>query len=234
MIGEIIKVKQETPDVKTFRLKLEHPIKFISGQFCLVSCIGKKICDGEDRPFTFASSPTEKEIELTVKIMGKYTRALDSLTAGDKFNISQPSGTALNFDETVKEDVVFIAGGSGVTPFMSAIRYAIKKQLPNKMTLLFSNRKKEDIIFRQELDNLPDNIKVIYTLTNEQWDGESGRVSIEMLRKYVDNPGDKLWYICGPPPMVQAMKELLFGMGIIEKNIRMEGWQLPGKHDGMS
>lgn len=234
MIGEIIKVKQETPDVKTFRLKLEQPIKFIPGQFCMVSCIGKKICDGEDRPFTFASSPTEEEIELTVKIMGKYTHALDSLTVGDKFNISQPSGTALNFDETVKEDVVFIAGGSGVTPFMSAIRYAIKKQLPNKMTLLFSNRKKEDIIFRQELDNLPDNIKVIYTLTNEQWDGESGRVSIEMLRKYVDNPGDKLWYICGPPPMVQAMKELLFGMGIIEKNIRMEGWQLPGKHDGMS
>ena len=234
MIGEIIKVKQETPDVKTFRLKLEHPIKFISGQFCLVSCIGKKICDGEDRPFTFASSPTEKEIELTVKIMGKYTRALDSLTAGDKFNISQPSGTALNFDETVKEDVVFIAGGSGITPFMSAIRYAVAKQLKNNITLLFSNQKEEDIIYRKELDNLPASIKVVNTLTADDWDGETGRIDRDMIEKYVDNPKERLWYICGPPPMVQAMKEILLNIGIIEKNIRIEGWQLPGKHDGMS
>ena len=142
---KIIKIIDETPDVKTFRLKSENNIDFIPGQYCMVS-----FPDDEDnkRPFTFSSSPTEKGyIDLTVKKMGVFTTKLYSLGIGDKLKIIGPNGESLNFDGSVKEDIVFIAGGSGITPFISALRYAAIKNLPNSITLLFSSKTEKDIIY---------------------------------------------------------------------------------------
>jgi NAD(P)H-flavin reductase len=236
-IGEIIEVKEETPDVKTFRLRLTDRIDFIPGQYCLVSIIGNKEFEGYSRPFTFASPPTATGIvELTIKRMGKFTTTLHSLTVGDKLKIDGPNGKSLNFDESIKDDIVFLTGGSGITPFISAIRYAIAKKLPNKMILLFSNRKGGDIIYRKELEEITknSNIKVIHTLSDEKpdrWSGETGRINRAMIEKYVENPKDKLWYICGPPPMVTAMEKMLAEMGVAKEKSRVEKWQLPGKHD---
>lgn len=234
--AEIIEIKEETHDVKTFKLKLTKPINFAPGQYCLVSLIGNEEFGNESKPFTFANSPTEKEfIELTVKKMGKFTIALHSLQVGDKLKINGPLGESLNFDEAIKDDIIFLAAGSGITPFIASMRYAIAKGLPNNMTLFFSSRTKKDIIYRDELEKINHgNIKVINTLTKESpdWEGEKGRISKEMIEKYVDSSKEKLWYVCGPPPMVDNMKKILKEMDIPEEKIRIEGWQLPGKHDG--
>jgi len=238
IIAEIIKIKEETHDVRTFKLKLTNSIDFIPGQYCLVSIIGNKEPESEAKPFTFATSPTEKRfIELAIKKMGKFTAALHSLVVGDKLKIEGPQGTSLNFDETLKDDIVFLAGGSGITPFISAIRYAIAKKLPNRITLLFSNRTADDIIYKKEFDEISRNnrnIKIINTITQDapkQWPGEKGRIDRKMIERYVKNPKEKLWYVCGPPPMVSSMKEMLLGMGVPENRLKIEDWQLPGKHD---
>ena len=234
--GEIIKIKEETYDVKTFRLKLTKSINFIPGQYCLVSITGNKEFEGETKPFTFANSPTEKGfIELTIKQIGKFTTALHSLRIGDKLKIEGPYGESLNFDKSIKDDIIFIAGGSGITPFISAIRYSIAKKLPNKITLFFSNRTEKDIIYKKELEEIKNkDINVIHTLSQEVPEGgsgETGRINREMIEKYVKNPKEKLWYICGPPPMVNSIKEILLGMGIPQERLRIEDWQIPGKHD---
>ena len=235
-IGTITEIKEETHDVKTFRLSPSKRIDFLPGQYCLVSFINNREFADEQRPFTFSSSPTEKNfIEITVKDMGGFTTALHRLAPGKRLLLDGPYGEKLNFDETVKENAVFLAGGSGITPFISAIRYSIAKNLQNKLLLIFSNRTEKDIIYREELSALNrDNIKIVYALSDEipeGWSGETGVISLEMIRRYVENPQEKLWYICGPPKMIDAMKEILRSMEISEKNLRIESWQISGKND---
>ncbi len=235
--GEISKIRDETHDVKTFRVKAPKDFSFIPGQFCLIGICDSIDCKGLYKPFTFSNSPTDKEfIELTVKEMGKFTKELFTLKIGDKLIIRGPKGEKLNFDENVKEDVVFLAGGSGITPFLSALRYAHTKKLPNEIHLFFSNRTKKDVICLDELNSISgDQIKIINTLTNEEpegWDGEHGYVDESMIRRYIKDPVSKLWYICGPPGMTEAMRKLLKGIGVKEENIRIEPWEMKGKHEG--
>jgi NAD(P)H-flavin reductase len=232
--AKIISLKEETHDVKSFFLEPYKEIDFIPGQYCLVSIEGNEEFKDEKRPFTFANSPTKKDgLQLTIKKMGKFTSALHELNEGDLLDIEGPKGESLNFDESVGDDVVFIAGGSGITPFISAIRYAVEKNLSNKLTLIYSNRKKDDIIYKDELEKLSDEgkIKLVNTLTKEDWDGETGRIDEELIKKYVDNLKEKTYYICAPPSMVKAMNKLLKEMGIDKKKIKWEDWQIKGKHD---
>lgn len=225
-------IRKETHDVKTFRLDPEKDIEFTPGQYCLVSIVGSE--EGVNKPFTFASSPTRDYIELTIKRIGEFTTALHNLEPGDKLELQGPRGESLNFDETVEEDVVFLAGGSGITPFISAIGYALNKNLENQMTLIFGNRTKGDIIFEEELKKIDDKkgFNIVNTLSDEwpdNWQEETGIIDKEMVRKHVDNPKKKIWYICGPPPMVDAMNELLEDLEVPEENIRYENWMIPGK-----
>lgn len=227
----IISVRDETPDVKTFRLRKTKGFSFIPGQYCTVA-IPQKF-DGDTHPFTFSSSPTEPYLELTVKRMGTFTTALHALHTGDTLMVDGPHGDVLNFDESVKDDVVFLAGGSGITPFMAGIRYAIRKRLPNRLLLLFSNRTLQDIIYRQELAGIREkNITVVNTLTNKtqaSWTGERGYITKAMIAKYINEPRHWLWYLCGPPPMIDSMKNILHEIGVDDKRVRIEPWQIPGK-----
>ena len=129
--GKITEIIQETKDVKTF--KLDSKIDFVPGQYCLVALPEDEY---DKRPFTFANSPMDNHIEFTIKQIGEFTTKLHSLKVGDKLLFSSAKGTSLNFDESVSKDVVFIAGGSGITPFMSILRFAIKKKLKNRQNLL--------------------------------------------------------------------------------------------------
>jgi len=233
-IGEILKIIQETPDVKTFRITRPSDFNFISGQYCLVSFLGKTQFIDESRPFTFTSSPTQKDfIELTIKKMGEFTQALFKLQPGAKLQINGPKGESLNFDASIKDNVVFIAGGSGITPCIAALRYAVAQKLTNKIILLFSNRTEKDIIYRKELETLnKGSIKIVNTITDQiphGWNGETRRIDRAMIEKYIQNPKSWLWFVCGPPPMVVALKNILHELNIPEEKLRIEEWQLPGK-----
>ena len=227
---KIIKIINETYDVKTFRLEKKN-IDFVPGQYILVYLPFDDTKD-EDRPFTFSSSPLKEYIEITVKKFGKITTIMhERLKVGEYLRLKGPFGESLNFDDS-KDDIVFIAGGSGITPFKSIIDYIIDKKLKNKVFLFFSNRTEKDIIYREYLDKInKNNIKIINTLTNENWKGETGFINKELILKYIKNPKNYLYYICGPPGMVIAMKDMLKELGISESKLRIEDWQLPGKHD---
>lgn len=238
---EIIEIKDETWDVKTFKLKRPAGLDFVSGQYCTVAFKDKPAFLGESRPFTFSSSPTEKEyVTFTIKKMHEFTTELHNAKIGDKIIINGPDGKKLNFDDNIKEDIVFIAGGSGITPFISAIRYAIAKDMKNQIHLLYSNKTRLDIIFRSELNLIKYNHKnfhltnIITTNTCAGDSDECGRrIDEEIVRKYIPEPEDKLYYLCGPPPMMDAMEKMLKKMGINENKIRIEDWKLPGKHDDL-
>ncbi|PIN69988.1 xylene monooxygenase [Candidatus Woesearchaeota archaeon CG11_big_fil_rev_8_21_14_0_20_43_8] len=231
--AKITKIIQETHDVKTFRLERPDGFDFISGQFALVSIVSKK--ELGTRPLTFSSSPTEKKhLDITVKELGIFTKAMSDLFVGDSLSIDGPRGETLNFDEHVKDDIVYLVGGSGITPFMSALRYAIAKGLPNRFILLFGNRTQNDRIFEKELRQMDvgENITVVDVIScadDPSWTGECGHIDRAMIEKYVPDPKSRLWYVCGPPSMVNAMQMILGEIGIEPEKIKIDKWQLPGK-----
>jgi NAD(P)H-flavin reductase len=233
-VCNIMSIRDETPDVKTFRIEKPTGFNFVSGQFCLVTLASNNSNPKDPKPFTFSNSPTDDYLELTIKEMGSFTKALFSCAVGDNLRIDGPKGDTHKFDESVKDDVVFVAGGSGITPFMSALRYAVVKRLLNSFVLLFGNQSVKDIIFKEELDRITannENIKIINVISRNdlQWHGEHGYIDKERILKYVENPKDKLWYLCGPPPMTRSIRSILAEIGIEEGNLRFDKWEIPGK-----
>lgn len=223
-IFRISGIRKELHDVKTF--ELDGYMDFTPGQYCLVR-IPDRI---EQRPVTMANSPEDK-IRFTLKQIGGWTTEIHSLDKGECLAITGPQETSLNFNPLIKRGIVFIAGGSGITPFISVLRYAVRNKLKNNFTLFFSNRKKRDILFREELNSMGrrKNIKVVHTLTREDWHGEKGRVSQEMISRHITFPKNKLWYVCGPPSMVKSVRDTLKSMGIPKGLQRSEDWQIMGK-----
>ena len=217
---EIVEITKETHDVKSFKLKTK--VDFIPGQYCLLEIPGK-----DERPFTFVNIPSEN-VEFTVKKMGEFTQSFHNLKVGDSIEISEPRGDSLNFDE--KRNAVFISGGSGITPFIAMIRYTIAKNLGNKIILLNFNKTESDIIYSKELESVPDNIMVVNILSEQDWNGEKGRISKELIEKYVPK-GNFLWYACGPPGMMHATRKIIEDLGIATLDIRIEAWEMPAKGD---
>jgi len=232
--GHIAETRDEAHDVKTFVIEVAKRIAFAPGQYCMVSMPENKGFQEEWRPFTFVSIPEDEYIELTVKRMGAFTTAMHNMHPGDKLRLKGPFGEQLNFDESVKDDVVFVAGGSGITPFMSAMRFAASRNMPNRIILLYSNKTIDDIIYKDELEALGqrENITVTHSLTKRipaQWKGIRGRLNKDAILNHVESPKKKLWDVCGPPPMVKSVREMLADVGVPEQRLRIEDWQIPAK-----
>jgi NAD(P)H-flavin reductase len=231
-VGEITRIVKETHDVNSYLVKTDN-IDFIAGQYALVSVVDHPELSKKKIPITYSNAPGEQVQRLTVKAIGEATKDLTKLKEGDKLKLDGPKGKTLNFDDSVKEDVVFLAGGSGITPFMSAIEYAISRGMDNRLALIFGNRTEEDIIFLNRLnqiDSEQDNIKVIHFLeSGDDQRYEMGFITKDKLLKHVESPKEKLWYICGPPAMNDACYGILEEMGIPKERIRREKWEIAGK-----
>ncbi|MBI2173229.1 MAG: xylene monooxygenase [Candidatus Aenigmarchaeota archaeon] len=217
MISVLTRKKEETHDIKTFRFA--GSMDFRPGQFVMLK-VGEK-----SEAFSVCSSPTEKDyMDLTMKMTDSdYKRALDAAAIGDSFEIKGPYGVFL-LDEN--RDAVMLAGGIGVTPFMSMIKYATAKKLPAKITLLYSSRTPEDIAFRKELEELQKenkNLRVIHTVTRAeglQWSGRKGRIDENMIREFLKR--QPVFYVCGPPAMVDGTVQILKDIDIEENRIKRE------------
>lgn len=240
MVQYITTVKEiinETHDVKTFRLTRPANFEFNPGQFSLFKLNTNKSYNREDHPFTMSSSPLEKNhVDFTIKEMTDFTNDLFKLKTGDEIIIEEPQRTTLEFLEKDKQDIVFIAGGSGITPFISSLRFAIQKNMKNNFLLLYANRTLEDIIYKKELNNIQKNngnIKIIHVLSSETkpHNYESGYIDKEKIEKHVKNKKNTTFYLCGPPPMMNSMLKILSELKVSKKNTHYETWLIPGKSD---
>lgn len=202
-------------------------LNYTAGQYAFFD-IGGVYNDprGPIRHFTISSSPTEENsIMITTRIRDTpYKKRLSALEKGTKVKVRGPQGKFTLQGEDYSKTAVFLSGGIGVTPFRSMIKYATDKQLPMKILMFDSNRNQENTLFKNEFDQCIEknkNLKIIYTITEEQqdqasssmneWKGEKGRIDKAMLTKYLDNNELKnsIFYTCGPPGMTKAMQKLL-------------------------
>ena len=211
---------QETPEVKTFVLELENELKFKSGQFVKV-----KIPSFEfSKPFS-VSSPGEKskEISLTVKIYdtGKFTSNLNKMKLNDNLEINGPYGH-LYFDKTVKQEVVLICAGSGISTLHSILRFIVHNKLRNKLSLIYSCKTEKDIIYRKELEKLSKDKKINYfqTVTNDKnWKCYNKRITKQILKKYNIN---SIFYVVGPNDFVKGILKELQELKVSKENIKIE------------
>jgi ferredoxin-NADP reductase/nitrite reductase/ring-hydroxylating ferredoxin subunit len=223
------KQKYNETDVMSFKfskqdIEQKKELDYISGQYAFFD-IGGVYNDPEGpiRHFTIASSPTENFIMISTRIRDTpYKKRLSSLEEEEgkaKVKVRGPMGKFI-LHEDYSKPAVLLSGGIGVTPFRSMIKYATDKQLPIKIVMFDSNRDEANILYKNEFDEClksNKNLKIIYTITGEgpaplgHWEGEAGRIDKAMITKYVseDELNKSIFYICGPPAMLNALQNIL-------------------------
>lgn len=219
-IVTISTIEHLTHDVLRIIAQKPAELSYNPGQAADVS-INKVGWEEELRPFTFTSLPTDDHIEFNIKTYPSHkgvTNELLSLHTGDALILHGVFG-----DIAYKGEGVFIAGGAGVTPFV-----AIFKQLEvdNKIggnKLIFANKTKADIIREDEFKKLLGN-NFINVLSDENIEGyEHGYISAEIIKKQIDEH-TTYYYLCGPPPMMDAAEKHLHSLGIKDDVIIKEAF----------
>jgi len=185
--------------------------------------------EGKDvkKPLSISSSPTNlDQIEFTKKLTGHdFSNMLDSREVGDMLGIEGPYGN-LTF-EGEYERIALLSGGIGITPMISICQYSTDLELDANLILLCSNKAEEDIVFKNELDELQKrnpNLTVIHTLTrsHETWTGCRGRICAEMITKEIPDYKDRVFYLCGPPAMIESTELVLYELKIQPEQIKKE------------
>ncbi len=207
MILKIIEKKTETKDV--FSLVFEKPseFSFYPGQY-LDYELG-----GDTRVFTISASPTDEFLMLTTKKgQSEFKKALAKIKAGNEVKTSHPAGT-FTLDES--SPAVFIAGGIGITPFRSMIKYAFDQKLKTPITLIYLNSD-DNFVFKKELEKWQAklNLKVIYHNSTKL-----GHLITLSPKPYPLNP---IFYLAGPPKMVDSFEKMLLDAGVDKTNIRYD------------
>jgi len=223
----LAEIKKESHD--TWTLVLEGtPIKHQPGQFMFLQLVQNDRIS-EPHPFTISSSPGSSSLSVTVKSVGDFTRTLPGMRTPGRAFVDAPFGT-FSYQNHDAEDLVFIAGGIGITPFLSMLRDMRDRRLHKRVTLFWGNKRDEDIICRKELDEMVSKnpgLEIIHVLSRqEDWQGEKGHINTDMLGRYKPRlPGAKC-FICGPPTFLKDIRKALQALGVPRKQIYWERFAL--------
>ncbi len=209
---EVSDIIQRTYNVRSFRFKKKGDIDFKAGQFFFV---GIKI-NGEERAkhFSFSNSPTEKEyIEFTKRLTDSdFSKALSRLKIGDQAKLKMPYGS-FAFEGEYKK-IAFLSGGIGITPIRSICKSVVDKELDTDITLLYGNRTSTDIVFKDDFDAMGKahpKLKITHILSgaDSDWPGRKGHIDSRLIEEEIPDYAERRFYICGPPSMVEGMKNIL-------------------------
>jgi len=231
---KLVEKRDEAKGTKSFFWETEKPVNYLAGQYFYFTLPSLNYPDprGATRHFTLSSSPTEGNLlRNTTRIREEsgYKKTLDELEIGTLIEGEGPNGTFI-LDEAEPGPHVFLAGGIGITPFRSMIKYAADKNLNTQIHLIYSNSIPEEIAFRAELDGLAKswpNLKLDMTVTKpeeskEPWKGLTGRIDENLIQKLVPDLGSNIFWVCGPPAMVEAMEQTLGKLNLSSGKVRSE------------
>lgn len=185
----------------------------------------------DTRSFTIASSPLEKDIVMITTKAGKsdFKQSLFNLVPGDTISFRGPLG-GFYLREENKVPRVFISGGIGITPFRSMIAYVVKKEIKIPMLLFASFSYSNEICFYAELLQMQKSYPLfvpVFTITdkkNKKWNGEIGRFSEALLKKYHTDITHSLYNIVGPQKMVDVTRDILVGLHVPNGRIQVENF----------
>jgi ferredoxin-NADP reductase len=183
--------------------------------------------DDRQRSFSIASAPHEDRLTIATRMRkSAYKQPLAEAQPGAAVRIVGPKGTMSLHDEPDRA-IVMIAGGIGITPFISVLRSEAQAERPRPMALIYSNRRPEDAAYLDELRALErrlDSFRLIVTMTGDSvdWDGETRRIDADMVKEASRDLPRPHYYIAGTPDMCEAMRQMLDDMGIADDDILSE------------
>ncbi len=223
-IAEIVEIKQETPDIKTFGLKfrdkkVEQSFDYRPGQFVELSVFG----EGE-APFCISNSPSRGgEIECSVKRMGKVTQAFHELDTGDTVGIRGPYGNGFPIDDLKGKNLLFVAGGIGLAPLHSLINYCLDNRDDFKtLTIVNGARTSHDLVYKDEYkiwEKAEDTyLHLTVDCDEENWTCMVGVVP-KILEEIKPTCQDAIAIVCGPPVMIRFTMPVLMKLGFCEEAI---------------
>ncbi|TSC65834.1 MAG: oxidoreductase, 2Fe-2S and FAD/NAD(P) binding domain-containing protein [Microgenomates group bacterium Gr01-1014_80] len=219
MVLKVKKIKKETKD--TYSIIFEKPknFTFYPGQYLDIA-LPVKDPTGKTRIMSIASSPSENFLMITYKVgFTPYKKYMKQLKAGDQVESSHPAGTVVIDDSA---PIVMLAGGIGIAPHRSMIKWAVDRKLNLPITLIYSNSN-SDFIYKKELDSwlkVYPKLTIHYVITSQE-----GRLTKEQLNKILVPSSTDLvpvHYLAGPPAMVDDFENILLKMGVESFNIRTD------------
>lgn len=180
--------------------------------------------------FSLVSAPCQDELIIATRMRDTaFKRTLASLPVGARVTMEGPAGS-LTLSGKNMRPAVFLAGGIGITPFMSMVQQATHDQSPRRLVLLYSNRRPEDSAFLEELAQLATrnpNLRLIATMTqlnasHRRWQGETGVIDTAKIRLASAGLTEPIFYLAGPPAMVEYLGSVLNDMEVCDDDIRSE------------
>jgi ferredoxin-NADP reductase len=232
LILRLASITPQTPDAKTLRFIVPDDRKLNArpGQFLTFSFLfdGKRVV----RSYSICSSTARSGyVEITPK---RVSRGCASVFLNDRAAVgmtveAQGAFGSFRFDESKHDDVVLLAAGSGITPMMAMLRYMDDLCLETTVTLLYCVRTGNDIIFRSELEELRARLKnfqyyVLLSQPHTEWSGPRGHVSREFIDATVKDLASPDFFLCGPPPFMEASRAILTSLGVKPERIRQESF----------
>jgi predicted ferric reductase len=215
----------------TFRAEGHKGMRFRPGQFAWLN-VWSSPFSNQEHPFSFSSSAeSPEELNMTIKELGDFTSTIGNVTPGEIVYLDGPYG-AFSIDRYKQSPgYVFIAGGIGITPFMSMLRTLADRSDPRPVLLIYANKNWDDVTFRDEIEGLKErlNLRIVHVLEEapEDWGGEEGMVTQDLLHRHLPELSDlQEYFICGPPPMMDATENGLYKLGIPIGNMHSERFNL--------
>ena len=227
--GTITSIHQMTPQVKQFVIEADDEFEFEPGQHTTVRFERRDSDEDEDeqvvRPYTATNTPGSNQLTLAIKRYDDGTASvyMHEREMGDTVTLGDLGGnlTLRNADE----NVAFVSTGTGITPMMAMLKQYLEVG-SGDVVFFYGEKNQENIMYRETLDQLAtehDQLSVVYSLSEEGWDGPTGHVQ-NHIEDYLDDL-DRDFYVCGVPQMVVDTKNRLGELGVSDDRVFSEGWE---------
>jgi glycine betaine catabolism B len=225
-------VEKLSPDIFRFRFRARDgvAVDFTPGMFAMLAYRDAETGEEIARAYSISSVPDADYFDFIITMIhGQLTSKLEIARPGDVYYVSAPYGQ-FKIDANADKKLLFLAGGSGIVPFLSAMKYLKSKGMCLDVSTIYSVRFPYEIICKDELQGLVDcaAMKLTVTVTRPKegdgWTGQTGRIDAEMIKKYVPDLAERTCYVCGPMAFVNALKGALAGLGVKDAAIKAEMW----------
>jgi predicted ferric reductase len=204
-----------------------HLLGYLPGQFGFITVSSDRVSN-EEHPFTIASSPAEpKAFEFIVRTTGDWTAQLPDLQPRDRVLFDGPYGLFGHLNISVQNEIIMIAGGIGITPMLSMLRYMAETEDQRKITLLWSNQTPDHIVLPGAFEKLAAQLKglhIVHVMTRASgYSGERGRLERSMLKRLLSGCSrSAAILVCGPDEMMKDIRSHLVSLGFQRRMIFME------------
>lgn len=200
-----------------------EPLDFLPGQFIFVS-FNHTLVTNEPHPFSISSAPGERYLRITVKALGDFTRTLPQLTKGTAVTVEGPFG-GFTQERVCKESEVWVAGGIGITPFLSRARALLTTERLGKcIDLYYSAATRKELLFLDELEQIARTVPG-FTIIPHPAD-ELSYLNAATLQEHSGPLQDKDIFICGPPPMMNSIIRQCKAFGVRSSQLHREEFSM--------